>query len=358
MTQQIIQETKWPRVAIIILNWNGWKDTIECLESLLRIDYPNCHIIVVDNGSSDDSIEKIKSWARGEIPVESSFFEFDPSIKPVLIIEDDQSTIESANLLNPKKNSIESLNSRSLVLLRMKKNMGFAGGSNIGIIFALRDPTVKYIWLLNNDTVVPAQALTLLVNESIKNPAVGILSPKICYYSRPDCIWFAGGKLGYLRVAGYNLGIDTLDSPKYDGLKLCTFITGCAMLIKRELVEAIGLLDPLYFLYYEDVDFSWRAINEGWDLGTYLDSVIYHKVSSSTSKGPRWLQTYYISRNRPYLAAKYYSLFQWMAFNSFWILSRSAKFFVWMMNGRFDLIRATIKGYLDYRKGHMGMICE
>ena len=358
MMQQMRRDAEHPRVAIIILNWNGWEDTIECLESLLRIDYPNCRIIVVDNGSNDDSIEKIKSWARGEITVESSFFELDPSTKPVLLIEHDQSAIESGELPNQKENSMEFPNDCSLVLLKAKENRGFAGGNNIGILFALIDRTIEYIWLLNNDTIVPAQALTLLINEYLRNPAVGILSPKICYYSRPDRIWFAGGKLGYLRAAGYNLGIDTLDNAKYSGLELCTFITGCSMLIKRQLIETIGLMDPLYFLYDEDVDFSWRTIKGGWELATYMDSVIYHKVSSSTAKGPRYLQTYYISRNRPYFAAKYHTQFQRMAFNLFWISSRAAKFFIWMMKGRMDLIRATTKGYLDYRKGQMGIICE
>jgi len=358
MTLQINREGEWPRVAIIILNWNGWRDTIECLESLQRITYPNYQIIVVDNGSTDDSIEKIKAWARGEIPVVSSFFESDLGTKPVQWLEYDRTTVEAGEFPDEEEKLIELPSNRCLVLFQTKENMGFAGGNNVGIQFALRDQAVQYIWLLNNDTVIPADTLTCLVRESIRNPGLGILSPKICYYSSPDRIWFAGGKLRLLRATGYNLGIGMPNGGCYSGLAPCTFITGCAMLIKREVVESIGLLDPLYFLYGEDVDFCWRAIKAGWDLATHLDSLVYHKVSSAVGSDPLPLQTYYISRNRQYFSARYHSSFQRMIFELFWILSRAAKFCLWFMKGRIDLIKATMQGYIDYKKGHMGISCN
>jgi GT2 family glycosyltransferase len=358
MTLQINREGEWPRVAIIILNWNGWKDTIECMESLLRITYSNYQIIVVDNGSTDDSIEKIRAWARGEISVESSFFDSNLGTKPVHWFEYDRTTVEAVGFPDEEERLTKFPSNRSLVLFKTTENLGFSGGNNVGIQFALRDKAVQYIWLLNNDTITLEDTLTHLVMQSKKNPELGIFSPKICYYFSPDRIWFAGGKLRLLSAAGYNLGIGKLDGSCYSGLAPCTFITGCAMLIKREVVESIGLLDPLYFLYGEDVDFSWRAIKAGWDLATHLDSLVYHKVSSAVGTDPLLLQTYYISRNRPYFSAKYHSHFQRMAFNLFWILSRAAKFCSWFMKGRKDLIRATMQGYIDYKKGRMGISCN
>jgi len=356
-TRDLVQKSgqahkTWPKVAIIVLNWNGWRDTIECLESLQRITYPNYQVIVVDNGSTDDSVEKIKAWARGEIPVESKFFEYDPSRKPVQWIECNRATVEAGEFAEAQK-LIELPSDRRLVLIQTEENLGFAGGNNVGIQYALGQG-MPYIWLLNNDTITLPNTLTLLVRQSIMSPKLGIISPKICYYSNPDHIWFAGGKLRLLRAAGYNLGLGKLNGGCYSGLAPCTFITGCGMLIKCQVIESIGLLDPLYFLYGEDVDFSWRAIKDGWDLTTHLDAVIYHKVSSASGGDPALSQTYYISRNRMYFSAKHHSHFQRIVFNLFWILSRVARFSLWVMKGRMDLITATVQGYIDYKKRRMG----
>src|SRR5690606_26519428 len=121
------------------------------------------------------------------------------------------------------------------------------------------DPAVKYIWLLNNDTTIPAGSLSALVKDLMIDSGLGIISPKICYYSDPERIWFAGGRLRLIRATGSNMGLGMKDGDSYRGILPCTFITGCAMLLKREVFEGIGLFDPLYFLYEEDVDLSMRA---------------------------------------------------------------------------------------------------
>ena len=349
---------EWPKVAIIILNWNGWRDTIECLESLLRIEYPNYQVMILDNGSIDGSLQKIKSWVLGEISAKSAFFNTDPNINPVSWIECELDTIQADGSLDGKNWFIDSSCYPRLILFQSKKNLGFAAGNNAIISIALRDPAVQYIWLLNNDTLIPAESLTALVTDLMKDPGLGMISPKICYYSNPEHIWFAGGRLHLIRATGSNLGLGTKDDDSYRGLLPCTFITGCAMLIKRYVFEDIGLLDPLYFLYEEDVDLSLRAINAGWKLAADLDTVAYHKVSSAVGCDPLPLQTYYITRNRPYFSAKHHNDLQKILFNLFWFSSRTAKLCSWIINGRMDLARAAIKGYADYRMGRMGRSCN
>lgn len=349
---------EWPKVVIIILNWNGWRDTIECLESLLRINYPNYAVMVLDNGSIDGSLQKIKSWALGEIPVYSPFFKADPDVKPFIPVECDLSSAQRDGFLAGEESLMNRSDHPRLILFKSKENLGFAAGNNAIISIALRDPAVQYIWLLNNDTSIPADSLSLLVTDLMKDPGLGIVSPKICYYSNPERIWFAGGRLSLIRATGYNLGLGMKDGDSYRGLLPCNFITGCAMLIKRDLFENIGLLDPLYFLYEEDADLSMRAINAGWKLAADLDTIIYHKVSSAVGSDPLPLQTYYISRNRPYFSAKHHTDLQKVLFNLFWVSSRTAKLCSWIANGRMDLARAAIKGYADYRKGRMGRSCN
>ena len=343
---------EWPKVVIIILNWNGWKDTIECLNSLLKIEYPNYQIMILDNGSTDGSLQKIRSWALGETALKSALIEADLNSNPSRWTDPGQAPVQSGGSVDGKERPIAGQS--RLILFQSKENLGFAAGNNAIIPFALMDPAAKYIWLLNNDTTIPAGSLSALVKDLMIDSGLGIISPKICYYSDPERIWFAGGRLRLIRATGSNMGLGMKDGDSYRGILPCTFITGCAMLLKREVFESIGLFDPLYFLYGEDVDLSMRAINAGWRLAADLDTVVYHKVSSAVGGDPLPLQTYYLSRNRPYFSAKHHNNWQKMVFNLFWFSSRTAKLLSWIMNGRIDLARAAIRGYTDYRRGRMG----
>lgn len=345
-------------MVIIILNWNGWIDTIECLESLLRIEYTNYQIMVLDNGSSDSSLQKIRSWALGETATKSAFIEADLDTLPPRWTDLESSPVQPGRSADGKEGPTDGSCHSRLILFRSRENLGFAAGNNALIAAALRDPAVKYIWLLNNDTTIPPGSLSALVRDLMIDSGLGIVSPKICYYSDPERIWFAGGKLRLIRATGYNMGLGTKDGNSYRGTLPCSFITGCAMLLKREVFESIGLFDPLYFLYEEDADLSIRAINAGWRLATDLDTVVYHKVSSAVGSDPLPVQTYYISRNRPYFSAKHHTGWQKMAFNLFWFSSRTAKLLSWIMKGRIDLARAAIKGYRDYARVHMGRLCN
>ncbi len=149
------------KVSIIILNWNGWEDTIECLESLYQINYPNYDVIVVDNGSQNESVEMIKNYASGELSVESDFFEYKKFNKPIKIFEYSAKELESLQIINENYYNLDSNN--KLILIKNEVNSGFSEGNNIGINFSLQFLNSNYILLLNNDTVVDKNFLNELV---------------------------------------------------------------------------------------------------------------------------------------------------------------------------------------------------
>lgn len=243
-----------PRVSIVILNWNGWQDTLECFDSLSRITYPNYEIIILDNNSSNDSIEKINNWIAN------------------------------------KKSSI------SYKLLINSQNLGFAGGNNPGIKYALRNKA-DYILLLNNDTIVDPGFLEKLVKVAENDESFGIVGPKIYYETDKNRIWFGGGHFTWFG-GGRHLDFDKIDDkPSDETIKEINFMTGCCLLIKRETVEKIGLMDENFFLYYEDTEWSLRAKKYGYKVIYAPGSHIWHKVSRSVKPKTNPVVHYYHIRN-------------------------------------------------------------
>ncbi|GAH69761.1 unnamed protein product, partial [marine sediment metagenome] len=244
-----------PKVSIIILNWNGWEDTIECLESLYQITYPNYNVIVVDNGSEDDSIVKIKEYCEGKIKIESKFFKYDPDNKPIKIIE---YTREKAEAGGGKEEEIIDLSSNEkLIIIKNEKNYGFTGGNNIGIKYILREKKTDYILLLNNDTVVDGNFLTELVKVAESDPKIGIVGPKILNYY-DGAIDFCGGKINWWLGRPYHI--------KHEYCGKTDFITGCCMLIKKQLIEKGIVFDNVYFSYFEDADLCEQVKRNGYSL--------------------------------------------------------------------------------------------
>lgn len=240
-----------PKVFIIILNWNGWKDTLECLKSLKHNNYP-CRIVVVDNGSTDESVERLED-------------------------------IEGIDFLS------------------LKSNWGFSGGNNFGIKYALREGA-DYVLLLNNDTIVDKNFLKELMREAEKNPRAGLLGAKIYYHDEPEKIWFAGGEISFLGK-GTHIGVNEIDKGQYDQVKEVEYITGCCLLVKKEVTDKIGFLDEDYFLYYEDTDYSWRARKAGYDCLFVPRAKIWHKCSAASVEGSA-SYIYYSARNRLLLLRK------------------------------------------------------
>ena len=243
---------KQPSVYIVLLNYNTYKDTIECIKSLKNIEYENYHIVIVDNNSINNSEEYITEYIKD---INNTHF-----IKSV-------------------------------------KNLGFSGGNNLGIKWSL-EQSADYICLLNNDTIVEPTFLKYLVTEMESDKNIGISSGKIMYYSEPEVIWAAGGKVDELKCIGHNGRINLKDDIKFNSKEEVSFLTGCLQLISREVFENIGLYEDEYFLYMEDVDFCLRASRAGYKLLYVPQSKIYHKVSVSTGGQSSPLVTYYMNRNR------------------------------------------------------------
>ena len=246
-----------PFVSIIVLNWNGLKDTRECLESLRGITYPNFSIILVDNASSDDSV----TCLRNEHP--------------------------------------------DLTIIENTDNLGFSEGNNIGIRYALSHGA-DYIWILNNDTVVDPFALIALVDVAEADANIGILGSKIFYFDEPEVLWFAGGPMDWDHFETPHVGINQKDCGQYDDIKDYDRITGCSMLVSRRLCDRIGLMDPAYFLYVEEVDWCLRSWADGLRVVYVPESKVYHKVSKSVqlldTEGNAF--SYYKTRNMLYLLQK------------------------------------------------------
>jgi GT2 family glycosyltransferase len=332
-----------PRASIIILNWNGWRDTIECLESLYRIDYPNYDVIVVDNGSTDDSIEKIKEYCEGKIAVDSKFFKYDPRNKPIEVVEcgkDDKPDIPKA-----QKNR--------LFLIKNDKNYGFAKGNNIGIQYALKAFNPDYILLLNNDTVVDRNFLTELVKLMESDGKIGIAGPKIYYYDfngRSDVISFTGEDIIPEKGSGKRYGCGEIDSGQWDRQMEVDRLEGSCMLIRREVFERIGFFDENYFLYWEETDFCIRAKRAGFKNVYCPKSKVWHKIGASTGGMDKIVpvRIYHGTRSRIIFIAKnfpeHYSKFLiYLALYRFWLVLGA--YLLYFRN--FSAAKAYLKGTID-----------
>jgi GT2 family glycosyltransferase len=224
-----------PLVAIIIVNFNGKDDTLKCLESLRQDRYRNKQIIVVDNGSDNDSAAVI----RGAFP--------------------------------------------DVVLIETGKNLGFGGGNNVGIRHAIA-AGVDYVYLLNNDTTSEPDALRELVKAAQENPGFGILAPVIHYMAEPKEIWFGGATLNPRTLEALH---DNSSPPAPgDPLREIPWATGCAVLIPSRVISELRGFDERFFLYSEDVELSLRVRAAGCRIGLVPPARIYHKVGASARGSP------------------------------------------------------------------------
>lgn len=223
------------RICVILLNWNGKKDTLECLASLQKVAYPRYTTIVVDNGSSDDSVPAIRA-TYPQIPI-----------------------------------------------FETKQNLGFAGGNNVGIEWAL-SKSFDWIFLLNNDTTIAPDCLTAFMEFAQKRPQAKILGAKILRYSDPNRIDHLGGIWDPSKA---EFESKRSGEPDQEGIESepVDYVCGAALLMHRSVPEAIGLLEPNFFLLWEETDFCFRARRKGLEVWTAPEAKIWHKVSSSFTGG-------------------------------------------------------------------------
>lgn len=254
------------KVFVVVLNWNRKDETLECLKSIgeLRIRNYELGIIVVDNASTDGSAEALAGYQ----------------------------------------------------LIRNKKNLGFTGGNNVGMRYALENGA-NFVMVLNNDTVVDKDLVINLLSAADGHKDAGIFSPKIYFakgfefhkdrYSKKDLgevIWYAGGIFDWDNVLGSNRGVDEVDIDQYNIVSDTDFATGACMLVRREVLEKVGLFDEKYFMYLEDVDLSLRIKKAGWRVLYAPDGFLWHKVARSSGIGSE-LNDYYFTRNRLLFGMRY-----------------------------------------------------
>ncbi len=308
------------KVYIIILNYNGWKDTIECLESVFRLDYPNYQVIVIDNNSSDNSFQYIKQWANGEIdlwipknqPLRDLSF---PPIKKPLPLEclDGKKFEKTMCMIQkmPDIGEVAPTTQEPLVLIQSNENLGFAGGNNLGIKYALSKNDFEYIWIINNDTVVRKDSLKELVRcAKEKGDKHFPLGSILLYYDKPNLIQAAGGSFSSFIGAGThilaNQPLTESIKEKIKNIKI-DYPVGASLFLSKKFIKDVGLLDEDYFIYFEEIDLSFRGKSKGYETDICLNSIVYHKESATIDSVNQYVSTFsdfYAMRNRLLFAKK------------------------------------------------------
>lgn len=228
-----------PSVYIIIVNWNGWCDTLVCLNSIRNLHYSNFRIILVDNASTDGSISKIKA---AQIKLE---------------------------------------------IIESNKNLGFGGGCNLGIRRAFED-RAKYVWLVNSDTMVDPRALSALVEVAESDSRLGGVGSVLYYMNDPDQVqaWGGGQVNLWLGVVRHFYSLPTQE-------RRLDFLTGASLLLRCSALNTVGIFDDRYFLYWEDTDLCFRLRKAGWKLATAPTSKLLHKESASLGKKSPTVDAYF-----------------------------------------------------------------
>ena len=299
------------RVYIILVNWNGWRDTLECLESVFRNNYHSFRVVVCDNDSQDGSLDYIKTWADYKLnsfipPARKlSCLSWPPVAKPLAYAEYSCEEAERGGDLDVDT---------PLILIRNGGNLGFAGGNNVGLRYALARRDFEYVWLLNNDTVVDPDALTCLVKRMEQQASVGMCGSTIRLYHDWEKIQALGGGF-YCRWIGlpWHYGRFTFWGKNINSRRAemwMNYVEGASMFVSRQFLEEIGLMCEDYFLYFEEADWAIRA-QRRFKLAYAPESIVYHKVGGSigTSSNPAkksYTCDYFNIRNRLLFTRRFY----------------------------------------------------
>ncbi|WP_224982632.1 glycosyltransferase family 2 protein [Geomonas agri] len=276
------------RVYVVVVNWNGWRDTLECLESLRALSYSPLSVIVCDNGSTDDSLHRLRDW-----------------------VDDHDIDCAEYSAAEAECGGIAGLDPW-LVLVRNGANLGFAGGNNVALRYALSRDDFSYAWLLNNDTVVDPDALAHLVRRMEEQPSIGMCGSTIRYYEDRDKVQALGGG-HYCRFVGLPWHYGRFWGGRTErgrAERWMNYVEGASLMVSRRFLKEVGLMSEDYFLYFEEADWAERAKGR-FELGFAPRSLVYHKVGRSigTSSNPRrksYTCDFYNVRNRILFTRRYY----------------------------------------------------
>lgn len=290
-------------LSIITVNFNGLKNTCALIDSIPFNE--DMEVIVVDNGSKDDE----------------------------------------ASIFNTKYPHIKTI--------RSDQNLGFAGGNNIGIKAAKG----KYLYLINNDTVFEDFNPKILIKRLESSQKIGMVCPKIRFAWDNNPIQFAGyTPLSQITIRNHAIGFGEEDNGQYDTAHQTPYAHGAAMMLKREVIDKVGLMPECYFLYYEELDWSMVITRAGYEIWYEPSATIYHKESQSTGHNSP-LRTYYITRNRLLLVKRNFNgLKKFLAYAYLHLIVATRDILKYLLKGQTDLLKATVKGLRDFKNSQFSII--
>ncbi|MCK5209320.1 MAG: glycosyltransferase family 2 protein, partial [Cyclobacteriaceae bacterium] len=287
--------SKNPLISIITINYNNISVTLDLLLSIRECIYTNLEVIVVDNGSDLDPTEMIMK------------------------------------------------NYPEVIAIRSSKNLGFAGGNNLGIRYA----NGEFIFFVNNDTLFEENVIVELIKPFYQDEKIGIISPKVIYYETPNIIQYAGAtEINSLTGRNKIVGQGENDNNELFKSDFTYFAHGAAMIIRKCLVEKVGIFPEVFFLYYEELDYSYRTRKTGFKIYFNSKAVIYHRVSYSVGEDSP-LKVYYMTRNRIMFMQRNFTGIRFIIFILFFILFTIPKnSFNYIISGRKDLLSSFYKAIL------------
>jgi GT2 family glycosyltransferase len=316
-------------VYAIVVNYNGWRDTVECLDSLLRSDYADLRILVCDNASTDNSVDAILAWAgttRGEAAGDA---------KPLRLV-----VCTAGELSTPG----DERDAARVVLVRSGSNLGFAGANNIALRYAVRRDPHAYALLINNDAIMAPNAIREMVAHAESRDNVGAVGATVLRYDRPDRVeTLAGARFNRLHGLVEWNHVDMARAAQRPDAVDIDFIAGCCLMVPCSTVARIGFMDEGYFLYGEDADWCLRMRRAGLTL-TYCPSAeIWHKGGGTVVyRSP--LHDYYAVRGTLMVLHKHFPLMLPIA-----LVHALLRFlFPKLLRGEWDRLRAAARGYRDF----------
>jgi GT2 family glycosyltransferase len=294
-----------PLVTAVILNTNRREDTLACLESLHRQSYPNLSIIVLDNASTDGSNEAV----RAQYP--------------------------------------------RVQIIKLEQNLGYAGNNNVGIETAVQQGA-QWVFVLNEDVILAEDAVSHLVSQAMEDPQVGMVGPMVYHYEHPEVIQSAGGVLTSNWLSQH-AGQNEPDQGQYAQTRYVDWLSGCAILVRREAVEQSGMLDVRFFYYWEETEWCVRVRKDGWKILFVPGSKIWHKgVQVDYKPGPN--VTYYWTRNWLLLLAKHHAPLRAWVYAFFWT---TRNLLSWTLQPKWRSMRehrsAMWQGAMDFFRKRWGM---
>ena len=309
MTTQIYGKGQEAVILAVVINWNGWRDTVSCIQSLCGLSGPLLNVVICDNGSNDDSFEQLSNWLAGNAGSTDQF----------------HTPLGSGTHLT-RFNGPFSRTVQKVYLLRLPKNLGYAGAINRCITWGQEALIARDFWLLNNDVKVDPQALSQLVAVTRSAPDIGLCGSVLLDWDHPETVQAIGGIYRRYLAVGWHLKALPSGAVQHEEVFFdIDYPVGASLFVTHEYLETVGLMDDAYFLYYEEMDWAERGRRLGFRPAVALGSLVQHKEGASTgshggvrNKSP--LSERYGVINRLRITRKFWPLYLPVVWMSLWLV--------------------------------------